>query len=381
MKISKILFAAGVLALMIAVQTPPVEAAAADSQGKSLLKQLVEGARNEKQVYLYPTTSGSDEVTAGFRNYLKRLGLELDLKVDATGGSFEKISQAIGETKQGIPPAYDVQFGGAHEIIHLLEVSGAKRIENLEALLGEIAPQAVPVLDKISPGPFKGRAFTFGHWVKAIVYNTKLINTQDLPKTHKDLGEAKFKGTYALPPWTSDADISLLTYDKDQALEIIKGMGRNKAATERESAAVNRMLLGEFKFVDANAHYFYEFKSRDAKAPVGLDFFRDYTTINESMYFVREGARHPNAATLFVLWTLSADGQQVFEKATFQPHLYLPSSKIGREMTEMMKARKVKLVSYVDNEESIKKLKWMSETEEGKAWTQAIARAWRGSGK
>jgi hypothetical protein len=46
-----------------------------------------------------------------------------------------------------------------------------------------------------------------------------------------------------------------------------------------------------------------------------------------------------------------------------------------------MKARKVKLVSYVDNEESIKKLKWMSETEEGKAWTQAIARAWRGSGK
>ena len=199
-----------------------------------------------------------------------------------------------------------------------------------------------------------------------------------MPKTHKDLGEAKFKGTYALPPWTSDADISLLTYDKDQALEIIKGMGRNKAATERESAAVNRMLLGEFKFVDANAHYYHEFKSRDAKAPVGLEFFRDYTTINEAMYFVREGARHPNAATLFVLWTLSADGQQVFEKATFQPHLYLASSKIGREMAEMMKARKVNLVSYVDNEESIKKLKWMSETEEGKAWTQAIARAWRG---
>ena len=168
-------FSAALIALMIVVQTPlPAQGAAADSQGKSLMKQLVEGARKEKQVYLYPTTSGSDEVTAGFRNYLKRLGLELDLKVDATGGSFEKISQAIGETKQGIPPAYDVQFGGAHEIIHLLEASGAKRIENLEAILGEIAPQAVAVLDKISPGPFKGRAFTFGHWVKAIVYNTKL---------------------------------------------------------------------------------------------------------------------------------------------------------------------------------------------------------------
>lgn len=379
MKLPRLLFMAGSIALMIAVQKPlPAEAAAADSQGKSLMKQLVEGARKEKQVYLYPTTSGSDEVIAGFRNYLKRLGLELDLKVDASGGSFEKISQAIGETKQGIPPTYDVQFGGAHEIVHLLGVSGAKRIENLEPLLGEIAPQAVPVLDKISPGPFKGRAFTFGHWVKAIVYNTKLISAQDLPKTHKELGDTKFKGAFAIPPWTSDADIALLAYDKDQALEIITGIGRNKAATERESAAVNRMLLGEFKFVDANAHYYYEFKSRNARAPVGLEFFRDYTTVNESMYFVREGARHPNAATLFVLWTLSSDGQQVFEKATFQPHLYLPSSKIGREMSDMMKARKVKLVSYVDNDESIKKLKWMSETEEGKAWTQAIARAWRG---
>jgi len=96
------------------------------------------------------------------------------------------------------------------------------------------------------------------------------------------------------------------------------------------------------------------------------------------MYFVREGARHPNAATLFVLWTLSEEGQGIFEKATSQPHLYLRSSKIGREMMERMKAEKVKMVSYVDNEESLKKLKWMSETAEGKAWTEAIAKAWRG---
>jgi len=376
----KTLKAAVLVGLSILISQTPSSAGAASapSPGKAAFNQLVEGARKEKQVYLYPTTSGSDEVTAGFRNYLKRLGVEIELKVDASGASFQKISQAIGETKQGIVPTYDVQFGGAHEIIHLLEVNGVKRIDNLEAVLSEIAPQALPVIDKVSPGPFKGRVFTFGHWLKAIIYNTKLISAKDLPKTHKDLGEARFKGTYALPPWTSDADASLLAYDKDQALEIVRGMGRNSAATERESAAVNRMLLGEFKFVDANAHYYHEFKERDARAPIGLEFFRDYTTINEAMYFVREGARHPNAATLFVLWTLSEEGQGIFEKATSQPHLYLKSSKIGREMMERMKTNKVKMVSYVDNEESLKKLKWMSETEEGKAWTEAIAKAWRG---
>jgi ABC-type Fe3+ transport system substrate-binding protein len=354
------------------------EKASPPSFSKKPFDQLVEGARKEKQVYLYPTTSGSEEVVQAFKQYLRRLGLEIELKVDASGGSFQKISQAIGETKQGIAPTYDVQFGGAHEIIHLLDVKGVKRIDNVEQFLSEIAPQALPALDKISPGPFKDRVFTFGHWIKAVVYNPKLISVKELPRTHKELTDPKYKGAFALPPWTSDADAALLAYDKDEALEIIKGIGKNKAATERESAAVNRMLLGEFKFVNANAHYYHEFKGKDSAAPIGLEFFRDYTTVNEAMYFVREGARHPNAATLFVLWTLSKEGQQVFEKATSQPHLYLPSSLIGSEMTKMMKARNVKLVSYVDNEESLKKLRWIGETKEGKDWAKAIAQAWRG---
>lgn len=367
-----------VSAILFCLREAPSQSVAADSAPQAALKQLIEGARRERQLYLFPTTSGSDEVIQGFKNYIKRLGLDLELKVDASGGSFQKISQAIGETRQGIVPTYDVQFGGAHEVIHLLDAKGIKRIDALERLLQAIAPQAVPLFAKISPGPFHGRAFTFGHWVKAIIYNTRLIAAKDLPATHRDLADPKYKGMFAIPPWTSDADAALLVYDKDQALEIIRGIGRNKAATERESAAVNRMLLGEFKFVNANAHYYHEFKARDARAPIGLEFFRDYTTINEAMYFVREGAQHPHAATLFVLWTLSEEGQQIFERATYQPHLYLPSSKVGREVRDMMEKRKVRAVSYVDNEESLKKLKWMSQTDEGKAWTLAIAQAWRG---
>jgi ABC-type Fe3+ transport system substrate-binding protein len=345
---------------------------------KTVFNQLVDGARKEKQLYIFMTTSGSEEVTAAFKQYLRQLGLNIEVKIDASGGSFRMISQAMGEAKQGIAPTYDVQFGGAHEIIHLLDVKGVKRIDNLEAAVEAIAPQALPVLDKVSPGPFRGRAFTFGHWIKAVIYNPKLISANDLPATHKDLGEPKYKDAFAIPPWTSDADAAILAYDKSAALEIVKGMGRNKAATEREEAAVNRMLLGEFKFVDANAHYYYQFKAKDPKAPIGLAFFRDYSTVNESMYFVREGARHPNAATLFVLWTLSKDGQQAFEKATYQPNLYLPSSVVGKEMMKTIRARKVKLVSYVDNDESLKKLRWLGETAEGKAWSKAVAQAWRG---
>lgn len=364
---------------ILAVQLPLwAEGATEESPDKRLVKQLIEGARKEKQVYLYVISSGSEQVISGFKAYLQRLGLNLEIKADATGGSFQKISQAIAETKQKIAPTFDVQYGATHEIIHLMEVKGIKRLDNVESLLSELAPQALPVLDKLSPGPFKGMAFTFGHWIKAIIYNPKLISAEELPKTHIELGDPRYKGAFALPPWTTDAESAILVYDKEKALDIVKGMGRNKAATEAEEAAVNRMLLGEFKFANANAHYYHEFKSRDAGAPIGLEFFRDYTIASESMYFVREGARNPNAATLFVLWTLSKEGQEIFEKAASQPNLYLPSSQIGREISAMFKARKVKVVRWVDDEESLKKLQWLAQTEEGKAWATAIAKAWRG---
>jgi len=370
-----------VAVLLLSLMSPP----AAMSQGKAdgaaskkIFNQLIEGARKEKQVYIFIMTSGSEEVAGAFKGYLRRLGLDIELKIDAAGNSFTKISQAIGETKQRIVPTFDIQFGGAHEIIHLLDVNGVRQIDNLEPLLSEIAPQALPVLNKISPGVFKGRAFTFGHWVKAIIYNPKLISQGDLPKTHKDLGQPRFKGAFALPPWTSDADASILAYDKDEALEMIKGIGKNKAATEREEAAVNRMLLGEFKFVDANQYYYNQYKAKDPNAPIGVEFFRDYTTVNEAMYFVREGARHPNAAILFVLWTLSKEGQQVFEKSAFAPNIYLPSSEGGKELMKTVAEKNIKLVSYVDNEESLKKLRWLGETNEGKEWAKAVGVAWRG---
>jgi len=210
-----------------------------------------------------------------------------------------------------------------------------------------------------------------------MIYNPKLISADELPKTHKELADPKYKGMFALPPWTSDATAAILVYDKEESLAIVRGIGANKAATATEASAVDRMVLGEFKFVDANAHYYHEYKAKDPKAPIGLAFFRDYTTVNEAMYFVREGARHPNTATLFVLWHLSEMGQRALEKATSMPSLYLPSSKIGEEIRKLVKANNVRLVSYFDSEESLNKLRWLA-TLEGKNYLQVLSKAWLG---
>src|SRR3989338_9036163 len=137
-------------------------AASPAPDAKTVLKQLIEGARKEGQVDLFLEPTGSQQVVQSFRQYLQeKFDLQIKINLDPTGRSDVKTSQAVGETMQGIPPTYDVQYDGSHNIIQLLEVKGVKRIDNVELLLSEIAPQALPVLDKISPGPFKERAFTY----------------------------------------------------------------------------------------------------------------------------------------------------------------------------------------------------------------------------
>ena len=96
------------------------------------------------------------------------------------------------------------------------------------------------------------------------------------------------------------------------------------------------------------------------------------------MIQIAENTPHPNATKVFVNWLLGKEGQEVFEKAASQPNLYLPSSQIGREILGMFKAKKVRAVSWIDNEESLKMLRWLAQTDEGKAWAGAIAKAWRG---
>ena len=110
---------------------------------------------------------------------------------------------------------------------------------------------------------------------------------------------------------------------------------------------------------------------------MGLAFFRDYTAVNEAMYYVREGARHPNAATLFVLWHLSEKGNQALEKGASLPSLYLPNSKIGQEIRNQIKADNLKLASFIESKETLNKLLWLA-TPEGKKFLEQLTNAWLG---
>jgi iron(III) transport system substrate-binding protein len=351
--------------------------AVALAQGDGPLARLIEAARREDQLDLTITSSqgekGGKELTDAFK---KRFGLSLTVNADLSGQESQKFNQAVAETKSGIPPTFDVMQGEPPVVLDLIQAGGIERIENWEALLQAVSPEAYRVKEKASPVGVAGYGFVWATRVTVLMYNPKAIPQQDLPKTWKDLGNPKYRGAFTIPPWTTITLMGLLKYDKDEWLEVVRTWGKLKPQVLHYAAAIERMMIGDLKFLETNTHYYFNHKAKDPNAPIEMSFFSDLTPTREVTYVVRKGAKHPNAAKLFALWATTEEANRIFEKYSVIENLSLGTGPVTRKTLEKLRQANVKPVSWFDNQQSLEKFLWLG-TEEGRKYSQAIARAQR----
>jgi ABC-type Fe3+ transport system substrate-binding protein len=370
--------AAGLCGLFFVAWLMPTTAHAASAQ-VSGLKGLVEGARKEGRLNVTVVTSqgakGGEALGEAFK---RRFGLS-DMKItfDLNQGTAGDAHKAIAEHQSGIPPTFDAMYFVDEAVLLLKDAGAISRIDNWQSILAEIAPEAHKVRDKLSPAPFDGYAFTWATRTNALLYNPKLIAREELPKTLTEYGNPKYKGKYSVPPWITRAIIGTLKYDKDEWLNVIRSWGRNKGHMLAFNAGIDRLLLGELAFLSANAYYYYAEKDRDPKAPIGLSFFEDLTTLHRAMNIVLAGARHPNAAKLFTLWSIGEEASLVFQKYSYAPNVYLgKKGPLSTAIVNELEKRNIKPVTWFDTPQTLKEFLWY-ETPEGKKYAQAIDRAQR----
>ncbi|MBI2357685.1 MAG: ABC transporter substrate-binding protein [Deltaproteobacteria bacterium] len=357
-------------------------AADAPAKGKPLLDEVVRKARQEGE--LVATISSSwrktliQPLTDAFR---KRLGLDVKVTL-ANVESSQHFVMAIAETQAGAPPTYDVVQGTDSETMQLHGAGGTQRVENWEALLAEINPlvrSGKVRLDQIGQGPLRGQSFMFMANVKQLIYNTKLISEKDLPRTHAQLGDPKYKGKFSQPPWTTHWDIGLAALekpDRNEWLDVVRKAGKNGGAVLYESAGVQRVILGEFAFALAQDRYMRQIFAKDPKAPIGSRFFDDYNGLTGFYHSVRTRPRHPAAATLFALWMTTPEAQAIWQPSDLQAVPY-GDSKIDREFRLNIEKSKARVIGWLDNDKTLELLKWYG-TEEGRKYVEAMARAIRG---
>jgi len=353
--------------------------AAEQVSGKRLLQELIEGARKEGQVNLFLVSSlterGARELNQAFNRRFK-----LNITFHASlGNTTNEVPKMMEEIQVGLPPSYDVVYLSEGFLFPLIKGNGIEPIDNWEALLKEISPEAHQVRDQVSPLDLAGYAFAWGTRAKVINYNTDLISESALPQTRADMGDPKYKDAYFLPPFITEAEYGILHHPKDGWLKIVESWSKWKPPILTYEAGIQRMLLGEFKFAPSNDYYIFEYKNRDPKTPIGMAFFKDITPLTYTWHLVRKRAKHPNAAKLFALWTTSSEANRIYENLDYSAtgNLLLGTGPISRQIKQALQQRNIKLVSWWDSKKNQDALQWYT-TNEGKAYSGELRAAQTG---
>jgi iron(III) transport system substrate-binding protein len=333
------------------------------------MKQLVEGAKKEGALTVLGVTStgkaGAAEIAKAFND---AFGMDIKVEYHVEGQEGQKQAQAMTEHSNGVPPTFDVLEGVTEKVLEFCQAGMCQPVDNWKLLL----PDGVTA-EGASPGPLEGTGFKFADRTKGIVYNTKLINAAELPKTTKDLADPRFKGKFYTAPWVAAPMFGTLIYSKEEWIKIMSAWGENKAATLEGAQGTKRMMLGEFAF-EAFANGYQAPQAQALGDPAGLAFFQDIVPVTSVYHVVTKGTKNPNAATLFALWASGSGFNTPFEKYSGTGNMSLASSAIGQMEKKQIAEIGGKAISWLDTKETLDMLAWYN-TPDGLAYQDMILKA------
>ncbi len=365
----------GVLMLGVAF-TPRVTVAAS-------LSELIAQAKKEGSLNATTTSSLAGKAAAKLiPAFKKRFGLDIEVTLSGVRCTSHYGRAAIA-TRAGGRPTYDSIEGSDLSNIQLMSVGGMQKIDDWKSLVAEINPlvrsgKVSP--EQISPEPFAGIAFKYLQRLKGMIFNKKLISRSDLPETHADLADPKYKDIWTQPPWTSHWEVGTVAIpnmDRETWLQIVRKAGKNAGAVQSASKGVRRVLLGEYAFGLGNTYEVFGARAKDPSVPIDIAYFKDYNQTNSALYIVRKRARHPAAATLFAIWMGTPEAEAIWQKYRFVTQFTWGESELDRKVRRLIKESGAKVFDFLQDEKSRDFLRWYG-TKEGRKYGKALAGAIRG---
>lgn len=336
------------------------------------LEEVIEGARREGALnVMLPSTVTPEVVKALEAAMNKHYGTNVRIKYVAAGNYVKAAAIAITEHRTGTTPTFDATIGYDANVIAMLNAGAVESVENWK----ELAPKGTPLEDKsLSPPVLKNAAFKFVDNFHVMIYNSKLLSKADVPRNLADLGHPKYKGKFAVPPYILALSEAMLVYDREKVLEIYRSWGRNQPKIQTPREAIDRVVLGEIWLTPFPNDYDY-YRRRQAGDPVGMAFFQDFVPWTSVYMSVRAKALNGNAAKLWALFNAGPEAQRIWEKELIWMSISYPQQSRGKEMKQMIEEAGAKIVSWVESEETIKTMRWLTTTKEGNAYQNRVRTA------
>lgn len=156
------------------------------------------------------------------------------------------------------------------------------------------------------------------------VYNKALLSRERVPRNHMDLvrllerRDRDLRGRIATyDPATSSVGYLCLSQDNmvsGHVWQMAHGLGANKARFFPTSEEVIQDVSSGRSVIGYNALGSYALDEAARNANLGVVFPSDYTLMMSRIAMIPTGARHPNAARLFLDFLLSAKGQSLLAR-------------------------------------------------------------------
>jgi iron(III) transport system substrate-binding protein len=171
-----------------------------------------------------------------------------------------------------------------------------------------------------------------GRWVgvtarqRVLVYNTELVDADDLPDSVFDLVDPAYEGEVAVAPTNAsfqDFVTAMRGVEGEAAArEWLEGMADNDSPAYADNASIVAAVgRGEIPMGLVNHYYNYRALEEDPSLPTRNYVFPDGdlgSLLIDSTVAILESGEHRDDAARFVEFLLSAEAQEYFSRETFE---------------------------------------------------------------
>lgn len=316
------------------------------------LQKVIDGAKNEG-VLKIQFLGGRLDGDAGLRPMVaamnKMYGTNVKLQY-TPGPDFPTMLNKITQEKAaGAPSSTDINLMTSNHVAEGTKNGVLKKMD-WGSILERPAPPDANV-NRIAP---EGTAVMIASRVVGITYNSNLVKGDDIPDNMEDVFKPKWKGKIASTPFATGLyqfaakDMLGYEYMKKYTLRLASQIGGLIACN-----AVDRVSSGEFAMMVFDCGHDDAYRYQKRGAPVGHVTPKEIARINLLYMGVPVHAQQPNAATLFINFMNSREGQALqWEHARHDLHIY-PEANTRKPVQRVVDARGKLALDSVERELSL----------------------------
>ena len=273
----------------------------------------------------------------------------------------ERVAKLFEEAHPGVK--VEVQRSGSERILQRLMQEEGAGIKNADVFnssdaghyvvlkkKGLLAKYAPAGAERFPEGFRDPDAIAFGWRAFPIVisYNSKLLPSEQAPKTWRDLLDLKWKGKLvtAHPGYSGSIATYMLALVKLYGWDYFKQLAQNKPFIVQSVHDPAQVVAAGERIVGANGAEYFLYTQRKKGSPLGIVYPQDGVPLVVSPSAITSFAPHPMAARLFTDFVFTKEVQQFLADSE---GLYVPHAEVTYP-TDKPKLSDLKLLA-VDPEE------------------------------